>query len=178
MTLTTRTVTPSGYLNTTSSGLGINAEGTSDESSQFDVGESWTFDWDVDTFFEGIDLLEVNAAGEAFTVQSNDWVNLAGVNPASSFVTYEPSTGTFTLTGGEPGDDFDLADLTGGRPLPVSAGTDVVIAFTDADGDGAGYIERMSWSAASSTAVPEPSGAALVLATLAVAAGWKGRKGR
>ncbi|HID24135.1 MAG TPA: hypothetical protein EYP14_17280 [Planctomycetaceae bacterium] len=168
-TLTTRSVAPSGSLNTTASGLGLNAVGTEDQSAEFDVGESWTFDWNVDVYFEGIDLIGVNTTGEYFTIQSDAWINRAGVNPASSDVSFSASTGTFTLTGGELGDDFDLIDLTGGTLLPVPAGTDIVISFGDSAAPGSGIIERMQWAT-----VPEPPWIGLIL--FAVVAGGIGRR--
>ncbi len=164
-TLTTRDVLPhvSGYdtvLNTTAAGLGVNVVGWGgEESGAFDVGESWTFHWDMPVYFDAINFSGL-ASGEYFELRSDAWIGLAGVTPASGAVTYTAATGTFKLTEGEPSDEFALNDLTGGTLLPVSAGTDVVLQF---GGSGYAVIEGMQW-----TAVPEPSAAALTLLALAI----------
>ena len=83
-TLTTRAISPNGVLNPNAGSLGINADGGGDSSAAFDVGESWTFDWNVATLWEGIDFDGVNQS-EIFTVSSSDFVGL-GITPTSSAV--------------------------------------------------------------------------------------------
>jgi len=149
-------------LNTTTVGLGINVVGEGgEESGEFDVDESWTFDWDVPTYFEMIDMRGLGN-DEYFVIQSSDWVGLEGISPASAYVNFDADQGRFELWGGEACGEFDLNDLTGGTVLPVGPGTDVLITLDATDDQGYASIERMSW-----TATPEPSSFVLTLLALA-----------
>jgi len=150
-TITTQSVSPSGVLNPNSGSLGIDSdEDSGDFGARFDHGENWTFEWDIKTYFEGIDFDLFSEETETFSVQSNDWINLTGVNPVSDEVTYNSSTGTFEFSSGTSSDDFDLNDISGGTFLPVNSGTDIAISYSGGSADDA-VIADMTF------ATPEPS---------------------
>ncbi len=160
-TLTTRSVAPSGTVNTTSGALGINAVGT-DTANAFNDGESWAFDWSIDTLFDGVDFQAFSTATEKFSLQANDWIGLSFTPQASSNIAFNSAEGRFTFTAGDATDNFNLTDLSTGTPLPVSAGTDLTLSFSDS---GPGNASLQSITFASNTAsVPEPG--TLVLTAL------------
>lgn len=169
--LTTRTFTNtsgavdhSATLNPNSGSLGINSTG-SDSASAFDHQESWTFDWDVESSFLGIDLGSFTGAqNETFTIRSSDWIGLSGVAPGDpGSVTYHSATGAFMLTDNGTADVFDLLALTGGGVnLDVSAGTDITIGYRNlAPMTQSAVVQSLTFSL-SATAVPEPSSFALI----------------
>lgn len=165
-TITTQAVSPSGVLNPNMNSLGIDSDGdTGDFAARFDNGESWTFEWDVKTFFAGIDFDLFSEESETFSVQSNDWTNLMGVNPGSDKVTYNSSTGTFEFLSGTTSDDFDLEDISGGTVLPVNLGTDIVVSYSGDAADDA-VIADMTF------ATPEPSSFVLAGLTALAFAGF------
>ena len=121
-TFTTSNV--SGFVEATSFGLGVNSGGGDPDTDAFNIGESWSMRTDAPLL-----LVEVNIGGlqteETFEMQSNRWINLAGVTTGTG-VTYTASTGTFTLTDNGALDDvFTLDDLTGGVALGFKPGIDL-----------------------------------------------------
>jgi hypothetical protein len=136
--------------------LGINAAG-SDRADRFDDGEQWTFDWNIDTFFQGVNLGDFSTATETFSIQSDDWIDLS-ISPGSSEITFDATTGKLMFAAGDSSDDFTLDDLTGGSLLPVSAGTDIAISFSDTGGQNASL---------QSITVANPEPGTLVLGSLA-----------
>ena len=81
------------------------------------------------------------------TIGSTAWSGLS-ITPGSGAVSF--SGGEFTLDGtGVPQDDFTLAELTGGAPLPVAAGDVITI---QAGADSSARIQSLSFKA-----VPEPT---------------------
>lgn len=165
-TLTTRTVTPSGSLNTNSGVLGINAAGPEDEPAAFDNGERWVFDWNIDTLFEGIDLQLFSTSTELFSLQSDDWMGLTLIPGESDHINFDQLLGAFTFTSGDFTDNFTLTDLTGGVLLPVSAGADLTLAYSDSN-SGNAQLQSLTFAASTAT-VPEPG--TLVLTALGVLA--------
>lgn len=159
-TLTTRRVTDSmgnagSALNPNSNSLGVSG-GSS--SSQFDGQESWTFDWDVNASFTGIQFGSFTSS-DSFKISSSSWVGLSGVIPGTTSSSYDSSSGTFTLTdygtASSTDDNFDLAAISGGVALDLAIGDDVTIMYGGSNG---AIIENISFSL---TAVPEPSSATL-----------------
>jgi hypothetical protein len=96
-------------LNPNSGTLGVNSTG-SNTAASFDNNESWTFDWDVQSSFLGIDVGSFTTAqNERFSVSSTDWIGLSGVMPGTpGSVNFNSATGTFTLVNNGSGDVFDL----------------------------------------------------------------------
>jgi len=156
-TITTRGVAPDGSVNTTSGRLGINASSGTDTADKFDDGESWTFDWNIDTFFQGVNFQEFSTPTETFAIQSNDWIGLS-ITPGNGEISFSDTFGAFTFTSGDISDDFNLNDLSGGARLPVYAQNDVVFTYSDSAG-GNGSIQSMTF------ATPEPG--TLILGTVA-----------
>lgn len=154
-TITTTGIMPGGSLvNTTSGQLGINAPGTGDTANSFDNGESWSFVWDYDSQFAGIDFGNYSTATEnlAFSVQSSAWIGL-GIIPGSVNVVFNNATGAFTFADGTASDIFTAMDLYGAGSVPtVSAGTDILISYTAGSTDNA-VIQGMSFNL---IAIPEP----------------------
>ncbi|HUG70529.1 MAG TPA: hypothetical protein VMM76_22460 [Pirellulaceae bacterium] len=159
--LTTRGVFPDGGINTTNGALGINAVAGSDTASAFDDGESWVFDWSIDTLFRGIDFQLFSTPTEQFRLQNSDWIGLS-FTPQDSNITFDGLLGEFTFASNDSTDNFDLTDLSNGTPLPVSAGSDLTLTFLTSAADNASL---QSLTFASSTSVPEPG--TLALASLA-----------
>lgn len=157
--LTTRSVAPSGTVNTTSGALGINAVG-GDTANAFDNGESWAFDWSIDTLFQGIEFEGLNNI-EKFTVQNSSWMGLS-ITPSNVHVTFDALLGKFTLTD-DGGDNFNLTDLSSGAILPVSAGSILTLAFEN-PGLGSATLQSLTFSS-NPASIPEPS--TLVLAGVA-----------
>jgi hypothetical protein len=160
-TITTTGVVPGGSLvNTTSGQLGVNAPGTLDTADSFDNGESWSFKWDVDSQFAGIDFGNYSTTTEnlAFSVQSSAWIGL-GIIPGSTNVIFSSATGAFTFKDGTASDIFTATDLYDGGTVPtVLAGTDILISYTAGSTDNA-VIQGMSFNL---TAVPEPGSVMLL----------------
>jgi hypothetical protein len=159
--ITTTGVTPGGSLvNTTSGQLGINAPGTGDTADSFDNGESWSFKWDHDSQFAGIDFGNYSTTTEnlAFSVQSSAWIGL-GVIPGSANVVFNSATGAFTFNDGTASDIFTATDLYGAGSVPtVLAGTGILISYTAGSTDNA-VIQGMSFNL---IAVPEPGSVMLL----------------
>jgi len=156
-TITTRGVAPDGTVNTTSGRLGINASSGADTANSFNDGESWTFDWDILTFFQGVNFRDFSTSTETFAIQSNDWIGLS-VTPGNDEISFNNTSGSFMFTSGDSSDDFDLNDLSGGTLLSVQAGSDIVFTYSDTV-DGNASIESMT------VANPEPG--TLILGTAA-----------
>jgi hypothetical protein len=159
-TITTTSVMPGGSLvNTTSGQLGVNAPGTLDTADSFDNGESWSFKWNVDSQFAGIDFGNYSTATEnlGFSVQSSAWIGL-GISPGSTNVLFSSATGAFTFRDGTASDIFTVTDLYGAGSVPtVLAGTDILISYTAGSTDNA-VIQGMSFN----LPVPEPTSITLL----------------
>lgn len=137
-TLTT-IATAGGAINEVADGLGIG-------DTMFDTGESWTFSWNVGTFWEAIDFDRLTDL-ESMTVQSAAFIGLV-LTPGSPGVAFDSITGTFTFTTDGP-DFFEIDDISGGALLFVAANTEITIAAgpgTSSD------VSRLQFGA-----VPEPS---------------------
>jgi len=160
-TITTTGVVPGGSLvNTTSGQLGVNAPGTADTADSFDNGESWSFKWDYNSQFAGIDFGNYSTTTEnlGFSVQSSAWIGL-GIIPGSTNVIFNSVTGAFTFRDGTASDIFTATDLYDGGTVPtVSAGTDILISYTAGTTDNA-VIQGMSFNL---IAVPEPGSVVLL----------------
>jgi hypothetical protein len=150
--LTTRSVAPSGTVNTTSGALGINAVGSGDTANAFDHGESWAFDWSIDTLFQGIEFEGLNNS-EKFTLQNSNWIGLS-ITPSNVHVTFDALLGKFTLAD-DGGDNFNLTDLSSGAILPVSAGSILTLAFEN-PGLGSATLQSLTFSS-NPASIPEPS---------------------
>lgn len=171
-TLTTVAVNPSGALNANAGSLGI-ADGG---GSSFDNGESWTFQWDQSSEFEGIDFASFSTASESFSLTSTAFVGLGPLTPGDSNITFDNGLGRFTFGSGDTSDDFNLNDLSGGVLLPIAAGTPLTLAFSGAPSSDSATLTTMSFSF---TAVPEPSTSLLLAGALSLFAGiHRRRRGR
>jgi hypothetical protein len=151
-TLTTRSVGPSGAINTTTGQLGINAVG-SDTANAFNNGETWSFDWSINTLFQGIDFRSFSTATESFRLQADDWIGLT-ISPQDSDIAFNSGAGRFTFTSGDTTDNFNLTDLSNGAPLAVAAGSDVTLVFSDT-GSGSAGLQSLTF-ASNAASVPEP----------------------
>jgi len=158
--LSLNSVTPA---NPANAGLGINSVGGNtmgsnprgDGSGRFDALsnpselEFWSFSFNSDINFEGIDFALLGNS-EAMTLGSAAWIGLTLVPATPAAVTFDSVSGVFTLGGsGVPGDDFTLNDLTGGDSLFVSAGESITIG---AAADTSARLQSLTL-----TAVPEAS---------------------
>lgn len=158
-TLTTRGLVSGGSLNSNSGALGIDVTGDTSNTGPefFNLGESWTFDLDVDAVWEGISFTFFNQT-ETFTVSSTDFVGLT-LTPDPE-VTYNSSLGAFTFaTSG--GDSFTFVELGAIAGLELSAGSDFTISFGDS-GSRSGNAKLNSITFGDLTPVPEPSSVALM----------------
>jgi len=153
---TSHTTAGSGVLlNTVSGSIGINSSGSSDSSSRFDNQEAWTFDWSTDSEFTFIDLaFFTSSATETFQLQSDDWKGLT-LTPGSASVSFNSSSGTFTLSDKGNLDEFNLNDLSGGVTLAVAAGTDITISYSN-DGSNSSNTNA-SFTEMQFNLIPEPS---------------------
>ena len=137
------------------SGLGINSVGSN--STTGDVGgqvnslnsgelEFWSFSFNQDILFKGIDLIFFGNS-ETLTFGSDAWSGLS-VTPGSTAVSF--SGGIFELDGvGVPQDNFTLSELTDGDSLRLPAGSAITI---QAGANTSTRIQSLSlW------AVPEPA---------------------
>ncbi len=175
-TLTTRTLIDTDgtfvagtVVNTNSNGLAINSgSGVTnfDTSGRFDKQEGWGFDWDIDTSLTSLDFSAFTTAdGESFTIQSDDWIGLA-FSPTIAAVTFDNLTGGFTLSNKDSSDLFDLQDLSGGATIAITAGTDILITYSntatqnDIAATGSASLQNLQFAV---TAVPEPSSLAVVV---------------
>lgn len=122
-TFTTHSV--SGAIGTSSFGLGINGGVGDPDTESFNIGETWSVSSDQNLFIKALELGGLQSE-ETFSIQSDNWINLSGINPGTG-VTYEAATGSFFLTDGPAGDVFSLSTLTGGTTLHMRAGS--IITF-------------------------------------------------
>ena len=166
--ITTTGVMPGGSLvNTTSGQLGINAPGSGDIADSFDGGEGWSFKWDQNSQFAGIDFGNYSTTTEnlAFSIQCSAWIGL-GITPGSANVVFNGLLGTFNFKDGTASDIFTVTDLYGGGVVPtIPAGTDLMISYAPAGADNA-LIQGISFNL---TTVPEPSAFALLALGLVLA---------
>lgn len=143
-TLTTTNVT-GGVLNENKDRLGIGS------GSAFDVGESWTFRFDVGARFSTINFNALTN-NEEFEISSAAWTSQSFDTSGVPNLTFEMASGTFSFTDDNTDDLFDLGAITGGD-LFVPAGT--TITFEAVSGSAA--VQSLVFSA-----VPEPSAVALI----------------
>ncbi len=159
VTFTTDSV--SGFVDTSSFGLGVNSGGGDPDTESFNIGETWGVSVDVDLLFESIDIGGLQNQ-ETFRIQSDAWINLANINPnPGSSVEFDGSTGTFSLIDDAvPNDTYTLNDLTGGTFLIFEAGVPVVFGDLTSTFGANDDVEIQSLSFFS---VPEPNFAMAIL---------------
>ncbi len=167
-TLTTSVVAPIGEssLNPNSGTLGISSD--SGNNAAFDDGEFWTFSFDKNVSFQGIDFVAFSETTETFTVQSAAFAGLT-IDPGDSNITF--SGDTFTFESADTSDDFNVDDIFGGDIVEIASGTGITIAFQSTATDFA-QVGSLTFAAAS---VPEP--AHLSLAAFGVL-GWMYKRRR
>ena len=134
-TLTTRLINGMTFddeannLETTAGKLGIDSAGVSGgEKNNWDDGESWTYFWDVDTYFGGIHFGGFSS-GETFMVQSDSFIGFVPAGPLGSGVSFDSVSGTWTFDGSASNDDFAVGDL-GGTAAEVAAFDDITISYS------------------------------------------------
>ena len=159
-----------GFLEATSFGLGINSGGGDPDTESFNVGEEWGFTSSIDLLMVAFDIGGLQTE-ETFDVRSDAWINLTSVTTGNG-VSFEAATGTFTVTDGPASDIFTLAELTGGRVLPVFAGTEVVFGNLTSS---FGPNDDVELQSITFRAVPEPT-SVFVFIPLAVACATRRRK--
>lgn len=144
------------------------------DNSNITEDESWTFSWNVDTRFLGIDWSGIGN-GEFAGVQSDAWIG-ASITPGSANASFDSITGTFTLGNGESGDRFTEEDLFGTSTIPViSAGTGITIFNANFDTNAIAIGTDSTWELL--TAIPEPGSISLLAAGLVLIATRRGRLG-
>lgn len=160
VTFTTDSIT--GFVDTSSFGLGVNSGGGDPDTESFNVGETWGMRADVDLLFVSIDLGGLQPE-ETFRIQSNAWVNLANITPdPSASVLFDSVTGTFSFVGDAVQDDkYTLEHLTGGTSLFFES--DIPVVFGNLTST-FGPNDDVEIQSLAFFAVPEPgSGVAILL---------------
>jgi len=129
-TFTTRGITPGGSLSASSFGLGISSGPSDADPGSLNIGELWALQADTGLNFLGVDFGGIQVE-ERVMIRSSGWIGLGGINPASPSVSFHAPSGTFSFTDVAPADTdiFDLMAMTGGTPLPVPAGTNLVFGL-------------------------------------------------
>ncbi len=148
--------------------LGIDSAGVNGgEKNNWNDGESWTFDFNAEVHFAGINLGGMTS-GEAFTVQSDSFIGFVPVGALGDGVSFNSATGTFTFSGDANNDDFEVSDL-GGNAAKITAGDEVTIAFSG----GEAFVQSLTLS----SAIPEPgSGMLIVVLAAGLAIGQRRRR--
>lgn len=122
--------------------------------------ERWTFKWNVDTQFLRIDFSSV-ADAALVGIQSDAWID-ADITPGVSAVSFDKTTGTFTMDGTLSGDTLSPDRWWGNSVIPViPAGTEISIFSPNGDSFsiGAGFTFALL--------VPEPASTAMLAMGLA-----------
>ena len=194
-TFTTQSVGPNngtlskGFeLGVDSSGSGMDSSTSAFNENDAEGMETWEFTLGVPIEFEGIDIAALST-NESIMLQSDAWIGLMGVVPASGNISFDMATGKFTFTdvAGTSDDDYDLNDLTGGVVLPVAMGTSITFGFFqssfDQFGDNAGLqsirIKDATPTMPPPPVIPEP-GTIAIWSILGVVGlfGWRRRRAR
>ena len=158
VTFTTDSVT--GFVDTSSFGLGINNGGGDPDTESFNVGETWGVSADEDLLFVSIDIGGLQTQ-ETFRIQSDAWIGLADINPdPAASVDFDPVTGTFSLIDDAVADDiYTLNHLTGGTALVFEANTAVVFGDLTSTFGPNDDVELQSLTVFS---IPEPTAAVVI----------------
>jgi len=117
----------------------------------FEVGEIWSFSWNVATELEAIDLSSFTN-DETFQISSTSWQGLSFDTSSVSELAFNSTTGTFNLTAGTISDQFDFSAVSG-APILLNAGAEYSFSATA----GSTSLQSMRFSA-----VPEPSALGLL----------------
>ena len=149
--ITTRSITPDGGFLKVVNALGIKGPSAGCDNC-FDLGETWTFSWDVSAVFKGLQFIRpIGFSNELkMTLQCDDWKGVA-VTPPDANETFDAATGIFTfhLPNAPSGEGFSL-------PANLVIRPDTTITVMNLSQSPTG-VNLMAFSL-----VPEPSWVSLV----------------
>jgi len=150
-------------------GLGIETTSGVDRGKWFEIDgqESFTLRSDSTIQFEGLALRNWSGVGNReFSISSNDWINLLGVDPSTG-ITFDSTTGTFTfrevvgnvITGDDGDYSITLEEMVGqnGPSLDLS---NITVANTNVVDVNGFALKTMTFAKA--VAVPEPNSSILM----------------
>jgi hypothetical protein len=147
-TLTLQTI--SVYNGNSPQTLGVSADGLGIGNDRWGNGpQGWTFSFDLAVGFDGIGFNGNGGATEGVGITSSVWIG-AGIDDTGQNWTFNNSTGTFSVQGG----NGPLFDFSGVSVPVVPAGTPINIEHNS--GNGGSNMTQFTV-----TAIPEPSSALL-----------------